>query len=339
MGKTLSNRQVRLAARPVGFPKPSDWQFVDAEVRQPTAGEVLVGIEYISLDPAMRGWMNDGKSYVAPVRLGDVMRAYAAGHVLESGDPAFAPGDAVTGVLGVQRFAVVPGKALRRVDTQRAPLARYLAALGMPGMTAYFGLLEIGKPQPGETVVVSAAAGAVGAMVGQIAKLRGCRVVGIAGGPQKCEYLTRELGFAAAVDYKRTELRSAVAAECPDGIDIYFDNVGGEMLDVALENLRLRARVIICGAISQYNNTTRPVGPSNYFSLLVNRALMQGMLVSDYVDRYPDAAKEIAGWLDAGKVKSREDIVVGLEQFPETLLRLFKGENFGKLLLQVSEPL
>ena len=213
----------------------------------------------------------------------------------------------------------------------------YLGTLGMPGMTAYFGLLDIGKPQAGQTVVVSGAAGAVGMVVGQIARIKGCRVVGIAGGAEKCRYLVAELGFDAAIDYKAEDVRKALRQQCPKGIDVYFDNVGGDILDAALANLARHARIVICGAISQYNNTTPVKGPSNYLSLLVNRASMTGMVVFDYADRYPEATSAMAGWLAAGKLKSREDIVAGFATFPETLLKLFAGENFGKLVLQVAD--
>jgi hypothetical protein len=282
----------------------------------------------------MRGWMNEGKSYIRPVAIDEVMRAGAAGKVLASRHPGFKEGDLVAGTFGVQRYAISDGKGVRKVDTRFAPLATYLGALGMPGMTAYFGLLDIGKPQPGETVVVSGAAGAVGSVVGQIAKIKGCRAVGIAGGADKCAYLTEKLGFDAAIDYKAGDVKAALKTHCPDGIHVYFDNVGGEILDAALTRLALRARIVICGAISQYNNTTPVKGPANYLSLLVNRASMTGMVVFDYADRYGEAAREMAQWIAAGKLIAREDIVTGgIDDFPGTLLKLFRGENFGKLVL------
>jgi NADPH-dependent curcumin reductase CurA len=329
------NRQYRLAARPVGLPKKSDWEFITAPPRAPGEGEVLVGVEYLSLDPAMRGWMNEGKSYIAPVKLGEVMRALGVGKVLESKAQGFAAGDYVSGGFGIQSLATVPGKDCTKIDPRLAPLPVYLNVLGMTGMTAYFGLLEVGEPKPGETVVVSGAAGAVGATVGQIAKIKGCRVVGIAGGPEKCKFLIDELGFDAAIDYKAEAMSKALRAACPAGIDVYFDNVGGEILDACLAQINLRARIVICGAISQYNNTTPVKGPANYLSLLVNRARMQGMVVFDYAAKYGDAAREMAGWMKEGKLKGREDIVEGIETFPETLLKLFSGENFGKLVLKV----
>jgi NADPH-dependent curcumin reductase CurA len=331
------NHQFRLAARPVGMPKRSDWDYTEEPVRQPGKGEFLVKVLQISLDPAMRGWMNATRSYVPPVGIGEVMRALAAGRVIESNNPNFSVGDHVYGVFGVQEYALSSGQGVNQFDTRLAPLPKYLSVLGMPGMTAYFGLLDTGQPQPGNTVVISAAAGAVGSVVGQIAKIKGCRVVGIAGGVEKCRYVTAELGFDAAIDYKHENVSQALRKTCPKGIDIYFDNVGGDILDAVLAQINLGARIVICGGISQYNNTTPVKGPSNYLSLLMNRATMKGMLVLDYVDRYPQAGREMAGWMAAGKLKSREDIVDGLQNFPEALLKLFTGENFGKLILKVAE--
>ena len=329
------NHQFRLAARPVGLPKPNDWEFTEEPVPEPGEGEVLVKTRYLSLDPAMRGWMNEGRSYIAPVRIGDVMRALGAGEVIASNHPALSPGDQVTGLLGVQEYAVADGNAVMKVDTSLAPLPVYIATLGMPGMTAYFGLLDIGRPSEGETVVVSGAAGAVGGIVGQIAKLKRCRVVGLAGGAEKCRHVVETLGFDAAIDYKSEDVATALRRHCPDGIDVYFDNVGGEILDAALTQLARHARVVICGAISQYNATGGMRGPSNYMSLLVNHASMTGFVVSDYGDRLAEGAREMGGWLAEGKLKSFEDIATGLENFPDTLLRLFKGENTGKLVLEV----
>jgi NADPH-dependent curcumin reductase CurA len=329
------NHQFRLAARPVGLPKPSDWTYVEEPVRDPGDGEVLVRIQYVSLDPAMRGWMNEGRSYIPPVGIGEVMRAFAAGEVIVSNDPDVAVGQHVGGLLGVQEYAVANGKGVFKLDTGLAPLPVYLGALGMPGVTAYFGLLDIGKPKEGDTVVVSGAAGAVGGLVGQIAKLKDCRVVGIAGGPEKCRHLVEDLGFDAAIDYKAQDVLTALGEQCPNGIQIYFDNVGGEILDAALAHLARYARVVICGAISQYNSTTGLRGPSNYLSLLVNHASMTGFTMGDYLDRYGEAVREMAGWLASGKLISREEIAVGLENFPQVLLRLFHGENTGKLVLEV----
>jgi hypothetical protein len=313
----------------------SDFEFVEAPVAEPGDGEVLVKILYISLDPAMRGWMNEGKSYVPPVGIGEVMRAGAVGRVIASKDPAIAVGEHVVGVLGVQEYAVATAKSLTKVDPRLVPLPVYLGTLGMPGMTAYFGLLEVGRAKAGDTVVVSGAAGAVGQVVGQIAKIKGCRVVGLAGGPAKCDYL-RSIGFDAAIDYKHEDVKAALRQHCPKGVDVYFDNVGGEILDAVLTQLAMHARIVICGAISQYNEPSIK-GPSNYLSLLVHRATMQGMVVFDYASRYAEAAREMAGWMAAGQLKTREDIVEGLETFPDTLLKLFKGENTGKLVLKVAE--
>ncbi len=330
-----TNRQVRLAARPEGLPKRSDWKFTEESVRAPAEGEVVVKVLYLSLDPAMRGWMNDAKSYIRPVAIDEVMRAGGVGVVVESKSPKFAPGDNVVGSLGVQLYCVAKEKELTKVDP-RMPLPVYLSALGMPGMTAYFGLLEVGLAKAGDTVVVSGAAGAVGTVVGQVAKIKGCRVVGIAGGADKCAYIVKELGFDAAIDYKGEDVKKALRTHCPNGIDVYFDNVGGDILEAALANLARRARIVVCGAISQYNATAPIKGPSNYLSLLVNRARMEGMVVFDYADRYAEAAREMAGWMMQGKLKSKEDIVEGLDTFPETLLMLFKGENHGKLVLKVA---
>ena len=332
---TLVNHQFKLAKRPVGMVQRSDFEYTEAQVAEPGEGEVLVKILYISLDPAMRGWMNEGKSYVPPVGIGEVMRAGAVGRVITSRDPNIAVGDHVVGVLGVQEYAVAKGKGLTKVDPKLVPLPVYLGTLGMPGMTAYFGLLEIGQPKAGETVVVSGAAGAVGQVVGQIAKIKGCRVVGIAGGADKCAYL-RSIGFDAAIDYKHEDVKAALRQHCPKGVDVYFDNVGGEILDIVLTQLAMHARIVICGAISQYNES-KMKGPSNYMSLLVNRAMMKGMVVFDYASRYGEAAREMAGWMATGQLKTREDVVEGLETFPETLLKLFKGENTGKLVLKVAD--
>jgi len=333
---TRTNRQFKLIARPVGLPKRTDFEFTSAPVTEPGVGEVLVKVQYISLDPAMRGWMNEGKSYIPPVKLGEVMRAGAAGRVLASKNAAFAEGDYVTGWTGVQEYSLSDGNGLVRVDPRVAPLPVYLGTLGMPGMTAYFGLLDIGKPQPGDTVVVSGAAGAVGTVVGQIARIKGCRAIGIAGGADKCRYLTQELGFDGAIDYKSGDVKEGLKQHCPQGVNVYFDNVGGDILDTVLTRIARGARIVICGAISQYNNTAPVKGPSNYLSLLVNRASMTGMVVFDYTGRYALAAREMAGWIAEGKLKTREDIVEGFDAFPETLLRLFKGENLGKLLIRVA---
>jgi NADPH-dependent curcumin reductase len=297
---------------------------------------VLVKLKYLSLDPAMRGWMNDARSYVPPVGIGEVMRAGGVGEVLASEHPRFEAGDHVTGMTGIQEYAVLPGDALVKVDPESAALPVYLGTLGMPGMTAYFGLLEIGKPKAGETVVVSGAAGAVGSVVGQIAKIKGCRAVGIAGGEEKCRHIVEELGFDAAIDYKSEDVLRSLRQHCPNGIDVYFDNVGGEILDAALACLARGGRIPLCGAISQYNAEGGMRGPANYMSLLVNRGTMTGFLVFDFADRYGQAAQEMAGWRQEGRLRSFEDVATGgVPAFPETLLRLFRGENLGKLVLEV----
>ena len=330
------NHKFELAARPVGLPKRGDWIFKEEPVREPEDGELVVQILFISLDPAMRGWMNDRRSYIPPVAIGEVMRALALGKVLASRNPKFAAGDHVYGPLGVQEYAVTKGGGLAKVDSAAAPLPLYLSVLGMPGLTAYFGLLEIGRPQPGETLVISGAAGAVGAVVGQIGRIKGCRVVGIAGGAEKCAYL-RELGFDAAIDYKAENVYKTLQQHCPKGVDIFFDNVGGEMLEAALALLARNGRIAICGAISQYNTTVAMKGPANYLSLLVNHGTMTGFVVSDYASRWGEGLREMGGWIAAGKLKSREHIIEGLEKFPDALLMLFSGENHGKLILKIAQ--
>jgi NADPH-dependent curcumin reductase len=336
------NQQVRLAARPVGSPKDSDWQFTDEPVPAVPADGVLVQTLSLSLDPAMRGWMNEGKSYIEPVGIGEVMRAGGIGRVIASNAPALAVGTLVSGLLNVQTHAAFDGRALARhvvtaIDPRLGTPAQWLNVLGMPGMTGYFGLMDVGQPKPGETLVVSGAAGAVGQTVGQLAKIKGCRVVGIAGGEAKCRYVVDELGFDACIDYKAGPVRAGLKQHCPDGVDIYFDNVGGDILDDVLARLRRKARVIICGAISQYNNMGAVSGPKNYLSLLVNRARMEGIVVFDYAPRFPQAVAEMAGYLRDGRMKSQEDIVPGsVRDFPATLLKLFAGANHGKLVLQLA---
>lgn len=333
----MKNTQFLLAKRPVGTPTRENWEQVESDIPELEQNQVLVKIAYISLDPAMRGWMNDGKSYIAPVKIGEVMRASTVGEVISSTSLDYRKGDYVFGHGGVQQFVVSDAKDLHKIDISIAPLERYLGVLGMPGMTAYFGLLNTGQPKEGETVVVSGAAGAVGTVVGQIAKLKGCTVIGIAGGKDKCQYLVDELGFDGAIDYKSENVKKALKAHCPKGVDVYFDNVGGEILDDVLTQIRMHARIVICGAISQYNNTTAVKGPSNYLSLLVNRARMEGIVVFDNVKHYGEAAEQMAKWISEGKLKAKEHVVKGIEHFPETLLMLFKGENTGKLVLKVDD--
>jgi NADPH-dependent curcumin reductase CurA len=334
---------VRLAARPVGLPQASDWQHTTEAVAEPAEGGVLVKTLALSLDPAMRGWMNEGKSYIPPVGIGEVMRAGGVGVVVASRNAGFAVGDTVSGGPGVQEYWSVAAEQVQRsglvkIDLRAGTLTQWLNVLGMPGMTGYFGLIDVGQPQAGETVVVSGAAGAVGQTVGQLAKLKGCRVVGIAGGAAKCEWVVNELGFDACIDYKGGSVKDGLKAHCPQGVDIYFDNVGGEILDTVLTRINRKARIIICGAISQYNNTTPVQGPKNYLSLLVNRARMEGIVVFDYASRYHLAVAELAGYLRDGRMKSKEDVVTGgVAAFPGALGKLFTGENFGKLVLHVAD--
>ena len=332
---SVQNRIVRLIARPTGEAKRSDFSFTDEPVPVLEVGQILIKALFLSLDPAMRGWMNEGKSYIPPVGLGEVMRAGGVGEVITSNNPKFTVGDKVSGMINVQTHCVTDGRGFTKVDPALAPLTTYLNVLGMPGMTAYFGLLESGQPKVGETVVVSGATGAVGATVGQVAKIKGCRVVGIAGGKEKCDYAVNELGYDACVDYKNQDVRKGLKETCPDGIDVYFDNVGGDILDTVLTKINLRARIVICGAISQYNNTTPVKGPSNYLSLLVNRARMEGIVVFDYAPRFKEGATQMGQWLKEGKLVSKEHVEEGIDQFPEVLAKLFKGENFGKLVLKV----
>ena len=340
----LTNHQVRLAQRPVGLPGRECWSFTSEPVSEPGEGAVVIKTLSLSLDPAMRGWMNEGKSYIPPVGINEVMRASAVGVVVASKNTAFAVGDHVLGGTGVQEYATVAADKIKhigltKIDLKIGTANQWLNVLGMPGMTGYFGLMDVGQPQAGETIVISGAAGAVGQTVGQIAKLKGCRVVGIAGGKAKCNWVVSELGFDACIDYKASpsSVKDGLKEHCPKGVDIYFDNVGGEILDTVLTRINRKARIIICGAISQYNNTTAVQGPKNYLSLLVNRARMEGIVVFDYADRYHLAVAEMAGYLKDGRMKSKEDVVVGIETFPETLLKLFNGENFGKLVLQVAK--
>ena len=331
----MNNTRVLLASRPVGLPTRDNWTIETVPVQQPGEGEFLAEVLYISLDPAMRGWINEGKSYIEPVGIGDVMRAGGVGRVVESNNPSFAVGDHVLGISGVQSHWLSNGKGVRKVDPGMAPLPKFLGVLGMPGMTAYFGILDVGAIREGEIVLVSGAAGAVGSLVGQIARIKGCRVVGIAGGKDKCDYLTGELGFDAAIDYKSESLYPAIKAACPKGIDVYFDNVGGETLDAALAFLRFKGRVALCGAISQYNSTAPIKGPENYLSLLINRGRMEGFIVFDFEKEFPRFFRDMGQWLAEGKLQSREHVVKGIETFPDTLLMLFDGRNQGKLVIEV----
>jgi hypothetical protein len=329
------NRQIVLKRRPVGAPTPSDFALVDAPLPKPGDGEILCRTIYLSLDPYMRGRMNEGRSYARPVELGQVMVGGTVGQVVESKHPAFAPGDLVLGYDGWQEYAVSKGVGMRKLDPAQAPISTALGVLGMPGLTAYVGLLDIGRPRPGETVVVSAAAGAVGSAVGQIAKIKDCRAVGIAGSADKCAYVVRELGFDAGVNYKTGDFPSALPAACPSRVDIYFDNVGGDVLKAVLRIINVNARIPLCGIISQYNAPEPPPGP-NLAPLLVNRALIKGFIVSDHLERTADFLAECTGWVREGRLKYREDIVEGLERAPGAFIGLLQGMNFGKLLVRVS---
>jgi NADPH-dependent curcumin reductase len=332
----MSNRIVKLARRPKGMTTRADFSIEDGPVPQPGAGEFRVKVGYISLDPAMRGWMAEARSYVPPVGLGEVMRAYTAGTVEASNNPSFKEGDAVTGMFGVQKYAISKGERVYKIDTSQAPLERWIGGLGMPGWTAYFGLLEVGQPKPGETVVVSAASGAVGSVVGQIAKIKGCRAVGIAGGPDKCRYVTQELGFDACVDYKAGRLAADLKAACPKGIDVNFENVGGEILDTVLTQMNLFGRIAVCGLISAYNATELPPGPKNIIAVLTRRLRMQGLIVFDWAARTPEAISQLGQWHKEGRLKIREDVREGgVDAFPDVLNLLYTGGNLGKLVLKV----
>jgi NADPH-dependent curcumin reductase len=329
------NTQCRLAARPAELPKASDWAIVEEPTPVPADGEFVVEVDYLSIDPAMRTWMNAGRSYVPPVQIDEVMRALGAGHVVESRHSGFAVGDEVSGIFGVQRYALSDGAEVNKVNTTLAPATVHLGALGISGLTAYFGLLDIGRPEPGQTVVVSGAAGSVGSVVGQVARINGCRTIGIAGGEEKCRWLVEDVGFDAAIDYKNADLRAELKTHAPDGVDVYFDNVGGVTLEAVLNRLARGARIVLCGAVSQYNDTPR--GPANYMQLLVARASMTGFVIFDYADRYPEGVAQLAKWLNAGELRSHEHIEHGdIGDFPETLLKLFRGENIGKLILALN---
>ena len=333
------NKKIILKKRPVGMPDADTWTLETEETPKVGEGQLLIKQHYISLDPAMRGWLNTTKSYIEPVEIGDVMRAGTVGEVIEANNhPYYKVGDFLSGWGGVQQYTLTDGKGFYPVNPKLAPLPTYIGTLGMPGMTAYFGILEVGKIQEGETVLVSGAAGAVGSVVGQIAKIKGCKVVGIAGGAKKCAYLTEKLGFDEAIDYKSENIYQGIKRTCPKGIDVYFDNVGGEILDAALARLRMHARVVVCGAISQYNSTEIQ-GPKNYLSLLVNRATMQGMVVLDYAKRYKEAAVQMGEWMYAGKLHSREDVYEGIENFYETFQRLFTGDKMGEISFESNRRL
>ncbi|HEX6468000.1 MAG TPA: NADP-dependent oxidoreductase [Streptosporangiaceae bacterium] len=329
------NHQVRLAARPSGVPERSDWELTTEPVPEPGPGEFVVAVSYLSVDPAMLRWISGRSRVTGPVPVGAVMEAGAAGRVTASRHPGFAAGDHVYGGFGVQELAVSDGTGVQKLDPLLAPLSTYLGALGTTGLTAYFGLLDVGRPEEGETVVVSGAAGAVGSVAGQLAKIKGCRAIGVAGGPLKCRWITDELGFDAAVDYKADDLDRALAEHAPGGVDVFLDNVGGGVLDAVLGRLARGARIVLSGGISQYA-TGHTRGPANYLALIAARASMTGFLTPDYADRYAAARAELAGWLRDGRLVSGEHIVEGgVLAFPDVLPKLFTGENVGKLMLAV----
>lgn len=333
-----SNRQFVLAARPVGLPKESDFNLIETPVPAPEENQFVARVSYLSVDPYMRGRMNEVKSYAPAVQLGEVMVGGTVSKVVASKHPAFNVGDIVTGNFGWQEYALSDGKGVRKVDPRLAPISTALGVLGMPGLTAYFGLLDICHPQPGETVVVSGAAGAVGSYVGQIAKLKGCRVVGIAGSEDKVDYLVKELGFDVAFNYKTVGNYFAKLRElCPKGIDVYFDNVGGEITDAVLRQINLKARISICGQISQYNLEKPEMGPRLLGVLIVNRAKIEGFLVSDYASRFDEGLQQLAAWIKEGKLRYRENVIEGFENMPRAFIGLLQGENTGKQIVKVAD--
>jgi NADPH-dependent curcumin reductase len=333
---TYSNRQIVLKSRPQGMPTVENFATRETPLPSPAAGQVLRQTIYLSLDPYMRGRMSTARSYAKPVEVGEVMVGGTVSRVLASDNPDFSEGDFVLGYDGWQEYGLSHGRELRKLDPAQAPISYALGVLGMPGMTAYVALLDVGRPKPGETVVVSAASGAVGSVAGQIARILGCRAVGLAGSDDKCAYVTQELGFDACINYKSQNLDEALASTCPNGIDVYFDNVAGEILAAALRHINIGARIPLVGLISQYNATTPPAGP-NLGYLLTKRALIQGFLVGDHNSRLPAFQADVSRWLAEGKLKYREDIVDGLENAPKAFLGLFEGRNFGKLLVRVSD--
>jgi NADPH-dependent curcumin reductase len=331
----MQNTQIIKAAHPQGMVTLNDFSVKTYDLPPLLPNQILVKIDYISLDPAIRGWMNPGTTYIKGIEIGEVIRTFSIGEVIESKNENFKVGEYVWGLMGSQKYAISDGNGLMKADISDIPISWYLGLFGMPGMTAYFGLLEKGKPQKGETVFISGAAGIVGATVGQIAKIKGCRVVGTAGSDEKCAYLVNELGFDVAINYKKeTDLLTALKREIPEGISIYFDNVGGDSLDAALVNLARGARVVICGAISQYNSTN-PLGPKNYMKIVTARGYITGIIVFDYFGEYQRFLKDMSQWNTQGKLSTKEDMYEGLENFPEILLKLYNGDNFGKLILKV----
>ena len=332
----MKNRQWLLAQRPDGAIKDSDFKLIETDVPTPGEGEVLVRTLMLSCDPTQRGWIARD-TYLPAVKIGEVVRSLGAGRVVASNHPDFAVGDVVSGLVGWQDHVVMNPRGQLNKLPPGAPLELAMGALGLTGLTAYFGLLDVGRPVAGETVVVSGAAGATGSVVGQIAKIKGCRAIGIAGGAEKCRWLTEEAGFDATIDYKSENVAARLKELCPKGIDIFFDNVGGDILDAALARLAMRGRVVLCGGIAHYNATEPPPGPKNYLNLVVQRGRMEGFLVLDYMSRAGEAIAALAGWVQAGKIKHKVDVQHGLENAPATLRRLFEGRNDGKQLLRVAE--
>ncbi|WP_216829827.1 NADP-dependent oxidoreductase [Alkalihalobacterium elongatum] len=330
------NRQILLAKRPKGLPDESTYHFVETDIPSINDNEVLVQAQYLSVDPYMRGKMSDAKSYTAPFELDQPLQGGVVGTVIKSNHPKFNQGDTVTGLLDWADYTAVDGKLIRKIDPNQAPITTALYVNGMPGLTAYFGLLDIGQPKAGETVVVSGAAGAVGMIVGQIAKIKGCRVVGIAGSEEKNAYLMNELGFDAAINYKTTEnIRQALKEACPNGVDVYFDNVGGEISDAVFSLLNFHARVALCGQIAHYNDTKVEMGPRFLATFLKRSVLLKGFIVTNYADRYEEGICDLATWLREGKIKYKENIVEGLENAPDAFLGLFRGDNLGKQLVKI----
>ncbi|BCL34913.1 NADP-dependent oxidoreductase [Nostoc sp. MS1] len=329
-----SNQQILLKNRPVGEPKESDFALIETPIPEPGEGEVLNRTIYLSLDPYMRGRLSANASYAASTELNSVIVGGTVSQVIKSHHPDFQPGDFVLSSHGWQTYAVAKGETLRKLDSTQAPLSYNLGVLGMPGLTAYAALLDIGQPKAGETVVVSAASGAVGTVAGQIAKIKGARVVGIVGSDEKLDYIVKELGFDAGINRRTQPLSSALKETAPDGIDIYFDNTAGEILEAVLQQINLGARIPLVGLISQYNSTSPPPGP-NLLPLLTKRALIKGFLVSDYQHRFSDFARDVSGWLQSGQMKYKEDIVVGLANAPKAFIGLLRGDNFGKLIVEV----
>ncbi|HJP31694.1 MAG TPA: NADP-dependent oxidoreductase [Candidatus Latescibacteria bacterium] len=330
------NRRIVLAQRPTGLPQETDFRLEEAPVPEPGEGEILVRCRYLSLDPYMRGRMNAGASYAPGVALDDVMVGGAVGDVVASRHPDLEEGDVAQVNTGWQEYGVAGGDDARKIDPSLTPISTSLGVLGMPGITAYMGLLEVGRPQSGETVVVSGAAGAVGSLVGQIARLKGCRAVGIAGSDAKVAYVTDELGFSGAFNYKNTDNYDVALGElCPDGIDVYFDNVGGEISEAVVPRMNVGGRISVCGQISQYNLSAPEMGPRQTWHFIVKRLTMRGFLVFDFAERYDEALRQLAGWIDAGQLSYREDIVAGLENAPAAFIGMLTGDNIGKRLIHL----